>query len=90
LEKPVLFSRFGFTRKSVILFPEPAEGNFGEGNVCTGVDPQERARIANVLALETAVQEEENALQAEKIERLQVMLEQSITIILCLLPFFLS
>ena len=56
--------------------PEPAEGNFGEGNVCTGVDPQECARIANVLALETAVQEEENALQAEKIERLQVMLEQ--------------
>jgi hypothetical protein len=63
--------------------PEPAERNFGEGNVCTCVDPQERARIANVLALETAIQGEEIAVQAEEIERLQVILEQSITIILC-------
>ena len=44
--------------------------------MCTGVDPQECARIANVLALETAVQEEKNALQAEEIERLQGVLQQ--------------
>ena len=43
--------------------------NFAEENVCTGVDPQECARIANVLSLETAV-------QGEEIARLQGVLEQ--------------
>jgi hypothetical protein len=45
--------------------------------VCTGVDLEECARIANVLALETAVQGEEIAVQAEEIERLQGVLQQS-------------
>ena len=41
--------------------------------MCTGVDPQECARIANVLSLETAV-------QAEEIARLQGVLEQFLEI----------
>ena len=62
--------------------PGPAEGNFGEKNVCTGVDAQECARMANVLSVENAVkaeeiavQAEENAVQAEEIARLRGLLE---------------
>ena len=47
--------------------------------MCTGVDLQECSRMANVLALETAVQGEEIAVQAEKIERLQGMLRQCLS-----------
>jgi hypothetical protein len=42
--------------------PGPAEGNFGERNVCNGLDAQDCARIANV--------------QAEEIERLHDVLER--------------
>ena len=41
--------------------PGPAEGNFGERNVCNGVDAQDCARKANVLSEENAVLEEELA-----------------------------
>jgi hypothetical protein len=55
--------------------PGPAEGNFGEKNVCTGVDAQECARMANVLSVENAVKAEEIAVQAEEIARLRGLLE---------------
>ena len=62
--------------------PGPAEGNFGEGNVCTGADAQECARMANVLSEENAVlaeenafRAEENAVQAGEIARLRGLLE---------------
>jgi hypothetical protein len=48
--------------------PGPAEGNFEERNVCTGVDAQDCARMANVLSVE-------NAVQAEEIARLRGLLE---------------
>ena len=52
---------------AIAAIPGPAKGNFGERNVCTGVDAQECARMANVLSVENAVQAEENAVQAEEI-----------------------
>ena len=55
--------------------PGPAEGNVGEGNVCTGADAQECARMANVLSVENAVQAEEINMQAEEIARLRGLLE---------------
>ena len=46
----------------------PAEGNFGEESVCTGVDAQACARMANVLSKEFDVLAEEVDDQAEKID----------------------
>ena len=46
----------------------PAEGNFGEESVCTGVDAQACARMANVLSKEVDVLAEEVDDQAEKID----------------------
>jgi hypothetical protein len=46
----------------------PAEANFGEESVCTGVDAQACARMANVLS-------KENDVLSEEVGRLQGMLE---------------
>ena len=46
---------------AIAAIPGPAKGNFGERNVCTGVDAQECARMANVLSVENAVLVSENA-----------------------------
>ena len=43
--------------------------------MCTGVDAQECARMANVLSVENAVQAEEIAVQVEEIARLRGLLE---------------
>ena len=62
----------------------PAEGNFGEGNVCTGVDAQACAIMANVMSKKNGVLAEENGVLvkevdvlSEEVVRLQGMLETS-------------
>jgi FtsZ-binding cell division protein ZapB len=46
----------------------PAEGNFGEESVCTGVDAQACARMVNVLSKEVDVLAEENDVLAEEVD----------------------
>jgi len=46
----------------------PAEGNFGEESVCTGVDAQACARMANVLSKENDVLVEEVYVLVEEVD----------------------
>ena len=46
----------------------PAEENFGEESVCTGVDAQACARMANVLSKEVDVLGEENGVLGEEVD----------------------